>query len=194
MPLNICCRSGCQAEACKLTQVLGEIDSKQLGQGFRTPGLIRFVSQETGYLSPTSDGPRMFVNLEDYLSHTTGQPNTQFQVWHTQRSLLMLQCVPANGAMYIHICHPVLQVICSTAARCQAQHAAHDASCTVYFADKACCMVQTVISLFHDKCQARLHWGKAGWPEHEPCYDGSVHLPNTWCQFGCAVQVCGIFV
>ena len=42
-------------------QVLGEIDSKQLGQGFRTPGLIRFVSQDTGYLSPTSDGPRMFV-------------------------------------------------------------------------------------------------------------------------------------
>lgn len=108
-----------------LQMVLGEIDSKQLGQGFRTPGLIRFVSQETGYLSPTSDGPRMFVNLEDYLSHTTGQPNTQFQ---------------------------------------------------------------TVISLFHDKCQGRLHWGKAGWPEHEPCYDGSVHLPNTWCHFGCAVQ------
>ena len=49
--------------------------------------------------------------------------------------------------------------------------------------------MQTVISLFHDKCQARLHWGKAGWPEHEPCYDGSIHLPQTWCHFGCAVQV-----
>lgn len=61
-------------------QVLGEIDSKQLGEGFRTPGLIRFVSQDTGYLSPTSDGPRMFVNLEDYLSHTTGTMNTEFQV------------------------------------------------------------------------------------------------------------------
>lgn len=61
-------------------QVLGEIESKQLGQGFRTPGLIRFVSQDTGYLSPTSDGPRMFVNLEDYLSRTTGTTNTQFQV------------------------------------------------------------------------------------------------------------------
>ena len=67
---------------CKLLggQVLGEIESKQLGQGFRTPGLIRFVSQDTGYLSPTSDGPRMFVNLEDYLSRTTGTTNTQFQV------------------------------------------------------------------------------------------------------------------
>ena len=61
-------------------QVLGEIDSKQLGQGFRTPGLIRFVSQDTGYLSPTSDGPRMFVNLEDYLSRTTGTTNADFQV------------------------------------------------------------------------------------------------------------------
>ena len=63
-----------------LMQVVGEVNSQQLGQGFRTPGLIRFVSQDTGYLSPTSDGPRMFVNLEDYLSHTTGHPNTQFQV------------------------------------------------------------------------------------------------------------------
>ena len=85
-------------------QVLGEIDSKQLGQGFRTPGLIRFVSQETGYLSPTSDGPRMFVNLEDYLSHTTGQPNTQFQVRHPPHSLLMLQCVPHKGIMYVLQC------------------------------------------------------------------------------------------
>jgi hypothetical protein len=82
-------------------QVLGEIDSKQLGQGFRTPGLIRFVSQETGYLSPTSDGPRMFVNLEDYLSHTTGQPNTQFQVRHTPHSLLMLQRVSHKGILYV---------------------------------------------------------------------------------------------
>ncbi len=63
-----------------MLQVIGEIDSQQLGQGFRTPGLIRFVCQDTGYLSPTSDGPRMFINVEDYLSHTTGQPNTQFQV------------------------------------------------------------------------------------------------------------------
>ena len=82
-------------------QVLGEIDSKQLGQGFRTPGLIRFVCQETGYLSPTSDGPRMFVNLEDYLSHTTGQPNTQFQVRRAPHSLPMLQCVPHKGVMYV---------------------------------------------------------------------------------------------
>lgn len=51
-------------------------------------------------------------------------------------------------------------------------------------------LLQAVIGLFHDKCDARLHWGKAGWPEHEPCYDGSKHLPKTWCHFGCAVQVC----
>lgn len=52
--------------------------------------------------------------------------------------------------------------------------------------------VQAVIGLFHDKCDARLHWGKAGWPEHEPCYDGSKLLPKTWCHFGCAVQVCQV--
>lgn len=96
-------------------QVLGEIDSKQLGQGFRTPGLIRFVSQETGYLSPTSDGPRMFVNLEDYLSHTTGQPNTQFQVRHTLFAHAAMHATQGHSAR-----HPVLQMFCSTGARCHA--------------------------------------------------------------------------
>ena len=74
------CQAVCADLMLLVGQVLGEIDSKQLGQGFRAPGLIRFVSQDSGYLSPTSDGPRMFVNLEDYLSRTTGTPNTQFQV------------------------------------------------------------------------------------------------------------------
>ncbi len=37
------------------------IDAQQLWQGFRTPGLIRFVSEETAYLSTSSDGPRCFA-------------------------------------------------------------------------------------------------------------------------------------
>jgi FAD/FMN-containing dehydrogenase len=37
-----------------------------LYRGFRTPGLIRFVSQEDGYLSLSGSGPVMYVNLEDY--------------------------------------------------------------------------------------------------------------------------------
>ena len=39
-------------------QVLAAIDAQQLWSGFRTPGLIRFLSKETGYLSQTSDGTR----------------------------------------------------------------------------------------------------------------------------------------
>ena len=39
-------------------QVGAAIDAQQLWSGFRTPGLIRFLSNETGYLSQTSDGPR----------------------------------------------------------------------------------------------------------------------------------------
>ncbi|EIE21168.1 hypothetical protein COCSUDRAFT_33813, partial [Coccomyxa subellipsoidea C-169] len=39
-------------------------------EGFRVPPLIRFVSEEMPYLSNTNGGPRMFVNLEDHLSHT----------------------------------------------------------------------------------------------------------------------------
>ncbi|RMZ54692.1 hypothetical protein APUTEX25_003070 [Auxenochlorella protothecoides] len=96
----------------------------KLYEGFRTPGLIRFVNGEEFYLSPTHGGPRMYINIEDYISRSTGKPNTQFQ---------------------------------------------------------------TVIQLFREKCGARLHWGKAGWPEHAQCFDGSVEYPNTWCDYGCAV-------
>ena len=46
-----------------------------------------------------------------------------------------------------------------------------------------------VVSLFRERCGARLHWGKAGWPEHAKCFDGGKEYPNTWGHFGCAVQV-----
>lgn len=32
---------------------------------------------------------------------------------------------------------------------------------------------------------ARLHWGKAGWPD-PGCWHGDVEYPETWCDFGCA--------
>ncbi len=48
---------------------------------------------------------------------------------------------------------------------------------------------QDMVSLFRDKCQARLHWGKAGWPKFAACFDGAIEYPDSWCHFGCAVQV-----
>lgn len=33
---------------------------------------------------------------------------------------------------------------------------------------------------------ARLHWGKAGWPD-PGCWNGAEVYPDTWCDFGCAV-------
>lgn len=47
---------------------------------FRTPGLIRFISAEDAYLSPTNGGPRMYINLEDHLSYNTGKLNKEFLV------------------------------------------------------------------------------------------------------------------
>ncbi len=47
---------------------------------------------------------------------------------------------------------------------------------------------QAVVSLFREQCEARLHWGKAGWPRYAPCFDGAKEYPDTWCHFGCAVQ------
>ena len=45
------------------------------------------------------------------------------------------------------------------------------------------------MALLRQRCGARLHWGKAGWPEHAKCFDGGKEYPNTWGHFGCAVQV-----
>ena len=44
-----------------------------------------------------------------------------------------------------------------------------------------------------DRCGARWHFGKAGLNEvvvkNEGCFDGTKDYPQTWCHFGCAVQV-----
>lgn len=47
---------------------------------------------------------------------------------------------------------------------------------------------QRVLQLLLKECNGRLHWGKAGWPRYNACFDGSAHFPD-WCSFGCAVQV-----
>ena len=44
-----------------------------------------------------------------------------------------------------------------------------------------------VVEYLLERCDARLHWGKAGWPTHNPCFDGAEDYPETWCDFGCAV-------
>ena len=36
----------------------------KLWEGARTPFLVRFVTEEDLYLSPTTDGPAMYINLE----------------------------------------------------------------------------------------------------------------------------------
>ena len=45
------------------------------------------------------------------------------------------------------------------------------------------------MEVFRRQCGARMHWGKAGWPAHAACFDGAAEYPDTWCDFGCAVQV-----
>ena len=58
------------------------------------------------------------------------------------------------------------------------------------FAELQNICVQKVLSmLLGDGCNGRLHWGKCGWPRYESCFDGAASFPETWCSFGCAVQV-----
>eukprot|EP00889_Picochlorum_renovo_P008862 jgi/Picre1/35892/NNA_003350.t1 len=101
-------------------------DSESIRDGFRPPALIRFVSEEPFYLSPSYGHPVMYINLEDHLSRSLGEENEGFD---------------------------------------------------------------TVLDFMLEECNStRLHWGKAGWPTHQPCFDGAEDYPESWCDFGCAVQ------
>lgn len=62
-------------------QVQDAIAARNLDAGFRIPGLIRFIGQEKALLSNANDAPRMFINIEDHLTHQTGIENIQFQVY-----------------------------------------------------------------------------------------------------------------
>lgn len=47
--------------------------NEQRWRGFRAPGLLRFVKEERGLLSPTNGGARAYINVEDYGA---------FPLWH----------------------------------------------------------------------------------------------------------------
>jgi FAD binding domain/D-arabinono-1,4-lactone oxidase len=96
-----------------------------LWEGFRTPPLIRFITGEDFYISPTNGGARMYVNMEDYLSKSTGKPNEKWD---------------------------------------------------------------RVVEIFLTRCNARLHWAKYGQPQLDKCFDGAQRYPQSWCDFGCAVN------
>lgn len=136
---------------------LVDLWSNGANQGFLVPPLVRFVSEDSGYLSYTNGGPRMFINLEDHLSHTTKKPNVQFEV--CRLLLCEEQQASAVGCHACMLLEPML-----------GWHA------------------QRVMRYLVQNCNARMHWGKAGWPWLEPCFDGAAHYAN-WCDFGCAVQV-----
>lgn len=58
-----------------------------------------------------------------------------------------------------------------------------------WYPDPLCVGMQKLIGFVNETCSPRLHWAKAGWPRYLSCFDGSVAYPQTWCDFGCAVQV-----
>ncbi len=62
---------------------LAELWESGAKEGFLVPPLIRFVSEDAGYLAPTAGGSRMFINLEDHISHSTKKPNLPFEVGET---------------------------------------------------------------------------------------------------------------
>ena len=111
-----------------LNRIYGE---DKLFEGFRTPGLVRFTSGESFYLSNAQGnlGPHMWINLEDYVTFSE----------------------PDHGTN-----EKFLQVI----------------------------------RLFVDTCDARLHWGKAGFKEAVNSTDYNLvdKYGDNWCNFGCAAH------
>ena len=61
---------------------------EQRWRGFRAPGLLRFVKEESGLLSPTNGGARAYINVEDYVKYLTFEAvNQDFQAaWAVLRS------------------------------------------------------------------------------------------------------------
>ena len=48
---------------------------ENLWDGFRTPCLVRFTSEEEFYISNSNEEPHMWINMEDHISLSSGQPN-----------------------------------------------------------------------------------------------------------------------
>ena len=60
-------------------QLLTALETQNLRSGLRIPGLIRFGAATDAYIGNTNGGPRMYWNLEDHLSHSTGERNVPFE-------------------------------------------------------------------------------------------------------------------
>ena len=153
---------------------------RPLWDGFRTPALLRFITGEEFYLSYTHGGPRMFVNIEDYITLSSGeragggsrrcaggpgwwQPPAGVRVAGGQNPSL------PSGRPSRTPCMPLPIPLRALPGRPNTK-------------------VLDVLKLFRDRCSARLHWGKDGFPELAPCFDGAKEYPQTWCHYGCAVQ------
>ncbi|PNH11479.1 D-arabinono-1,4-lactone oxidase [Tetrabaena socialis] len=104
--------------------------------GFRSNPLIRTTGREDALLSNTEDGPRLWLNIEDYLYYNRPVRRTNVVF---KRLMGYLRSDPRCGPTGI------------------------------------------------GGGGARLHWGKAGWPD-AGCWHGDKEFPNTWCDFGCAVR------
>ncbi len=64
----------------QLGELVYNASGPTLWPGFRTPALIRFISGEAPYLAYTNErGPSMFINIEDYVSRSTGSVNEEFE-------------------------------------------------------------------------------------------------------------------
>lgn len=80
-----------------------------LGEGFRVPALLRFVNGEDPYLAMSNGGPRMYINMEDHVSHSLKKPNIPFEVPNptylvSESHTKMKAMSSARWDGYMHVC------------------------------------------------------------------------------------------
>eukprot|EP00245_Coleochaete_scutata_P003915 TRINITY_DN1598_c0_g2_i1.p1 TRINITY_DN1598_c0_g2~~TRINITY_DN1598_c0_g2_i1.p1 ORF type:complete len:684 (+),score=86.02 TRINITY_DN1598_c0_g2_i1:83-2053(+) len=91
---------------------------------FRTPTGFRLVAEDDAYLSAGNGGPRICMEIDDFVGLNDNGDETN---------------------------KPVEDIVRIMMAR-----------------------------------NGRMHWGKYGWVDFEPCFDGNAKWGDSWCQFGCA--------
>ena len=186
--------------------------SSPLYDGFRTPALIRFVSGEVrgggGQRGAwPARGVHTCARVHTHALPPTHSPTPRSSTWRPRAAAPAWTSTwrttspsplasPTPSSRPSSTCSGVSAAAAGAAARgaheCARAALGGGRASRARWAAAACRPPTTTPNthkpLLEERCQARLHWGKAGWPAHARCFDGAVEYGSDWCQFGCAVR------
>lgn len=146
------------------------------------------------YLSPANGEPVLYINIKN---HVTSATNKDFQT--LINVLRLLSCyitLPSLGHTLTCLPPPLVNPGVLAAENAYLSPANGEPVLYINIEDHVTYATgkpnedfQAILNILRSPVcgPARLHWGKAGWPQHAKCFDGAKEYPK-WCDFGCAVQ------